>query len=121
MFIVYTFDFFLQVRNELKALLTEVECNLCHRLAQLHSINETPNQKALKRQIKDNRQKAENRLQSDFDFSKVGHSEWSSKIVKKEHRLFLGLVSVAALAHDTIIDADQMLDEYLSGFTDNKF
>ena len=107
---------YVKLRSTLAAFLTELEVNICHRLAQVHASSENENQQMVKASMKASCADMKRKLKREYNFGELKHPECKSKLLPTEQALFLGMVSVIGYGQDTIMDTDQSLDEYLSGF-----
>ncbi|ESP02614.1 hypothetical protein LOTGIDRAFT_237861 [Lottia gigantea] len=94
----------------------ELEFIILHPLAQIHAACETDNQRLLKKSVFETHTDMTKRLKSDQDLQKIVHKEWENKVLFRERKLLLGLVSLIPLSLEKILDIDHMVDEYITSY-----
>lgn len=109
------FDHYKTMLDNLREVLVEMETNISYPLAQIHAQCETPAQRKVKQKIKDSNLEWQQQLEPESDLNSLRHPDWKNKILLREQRLFLGLVSLPVYATEAVKDIDLSLDEYLSG------
>ncbi|KAK6167562.1 hypothetical protein SNE40_021559 [Patella caerulea] len=113
-----TIDHYFRTLQQLRKALAQVERIVWYPLSQIHAACENESQKTTKKSIKDTLTETVNMLKVDSDLQRVNYKEWEGKILFREQKLFLGLVSLVPLALEKILDIDHMVDEYITDFPD---
>ena len=108
------FDYYVKCRQSLELFRREMEVKIVHPLSQVHATSETESQQQRKRSMKERCQYMATLLREEYNFGKLRHTDWGSKMLPKEQELFVGLVSVLPVCVDCVVDVDQYVDEYLS-------
>lgn len=109
-------DKYFDIVKKLRSVLTEIEAAVCLPLLQMHKVCETERQREVKPQIQTLAKETLQKLRADADLQKVSHPGWGKRLLKSEHDLFLGLLSLVPIGTEAAFDINCLLDEYINDF-----
>lgn len=96
----------------------ELEANIVFPLCQVRALCENEKQQNLKKAIKDACAEMTSFLKPEADLGKIGYKDWEMKVLKREHGLFYGLISLVPLGLDRLTTIDVNTDEYINDFAE---
>lgn len=109
-------DKYFDIIKKLRSALMEIEEVVCLPLLQMHKVCETERQRDVKPRIQTLTKETLQKLRVDADLQKVSHPGWNKRLLKSEHDLFLGLLSLVPIATEAAFDINCLLDEYINDF-----
>lgn len=109
-------DKYFDIIKKLRSVLSEIEEVVCLPLLQMHKVCETERQREVKPQIQTLTKETLQKLRADADLQKVSHPGWGKRLLKSEHDLFLGLLSLVPIGTEAAFDINCLLDEYINDF-----
>nr|XP_022321434.1 uncharacterized protein LOC111123411 isoform X2 [Crassostrea virginica] len=109
-------DKYFDIIKKLRSALMEIEEVVCLPLFQMHKVCETERQRDVKPRIQTLTKDTLQKLRVDADLQKVSHPGWNKRLLKSEHDLFLGLLSLVPIATEAAFDINCLLDEYINDF-----
>ncbi|KAK6959539.1 hypothetical protein BgiMline_034689 [Biomphalaria glabrata] len=94
----------------------EIEKQTINPLCQVRAVCEHEKQVEFKKQIRDSWAEMTSLLKQDSDLSQAKYKDWERKVLKMEHALFFGLISLIPLSLDRLTTIDVSTDEYIMAF-----
>ncbi|XP_061168812.1 uncharacterized protein LOC133178058 isoform X1 [Saccostrea echinata] len=109
-------DKYFDILKKLRTIFLEIEEVVCLPLLQMHKICETERQREVKPKIQSLSKETAQKLRVDTDLQKVSHPGWAKRLLRSEHDLFLGLLSLVPIGTEAAFDINCLLDEYINDF-----
>ncbi|XP_055871499.1 uncharacterized protein LOC129923626 isoform X2 [Biomphalaria glabrata] len=109
-------DQFLKALEFFRQTFAEIEKQTINPLCQVRAVCEHEKQVEFKKQIRDSWAEMTSLLKQDSDLSQAKYKDWERKVLKMEHALFFGLISLIPLSLDRLTTIDVSTDEYIMAF-----
>ncbi|XP_048726892.1 uncharacterized protein LOC125645434 isoform X3 [Ostrea edulis] len=109
-------DQYFDILKKLKTTFSDIEEVVSLPLLQMHQICETDKQRDVKPKIQTLSKDILQKFRPDANLQMVSHPGWGKRLLKTEHDLFLGLLSLVPIGTEAAFDINCLLDEYINDF-----
>ena len=107
---------YLKIIDKWREYFKQFEVEIVTPLLQIHRVCENSRQRDIKERIIHSIHGMQDMLHPDHSLQRVVHQETARKILRRDHPLFLGLLSLVPLGVERVIDIDISIDDYMRDY-----